>query len=170
MRVGGMKIAAIVLLSVLASLANAQTKPDETAIRKILEEEVTTWNRGDADGYSRHFATDGTFTNVQGMFFTGYKAFRDRHEEIFKGQFRGTVLQVEVVSLRFVRPDVAVVDALTWVSGFSKAGPPPMVRTDAKGRLRTRLLHVFMKDGDDWKITVYHNVDIKPGIEAPEPK
>ena len=76
---------------------------------RFLEKEVPRWTRGDTDGYSRHFATEGTFTNVQGMFFTGYKAFRDRHEEIFKRQFRGTVLQQEVVSLRFVRPDVAVV-------------------------------------------------------------
>ncbi len=165
-----MKIASIVLLSLLTSLVNAQTKPDEAAIRRILEEEVTTWNRSDADGYSRYFATEGTFTNVQGMFFTGYKAFRDRHEEIFKGQFRGTALQLEVVSLRFVRPDVAVVDALTWVSGFSKAGSPPVVHTDAKGRLRTRLLQVLVKEGDAWKIVVYHNVDIKPGIESPEPR
>ena len=165
-----MKIASIVLLSLLTTLVNAQTKPDETAIRKILEEEVTTWNRGDTDGYSRHFATEGTFTNVQGMFFTGYKAFRDRHEEIFKGQFRGTVLQQEVVSLRFVRPDVAVVDTLTWVSGFSKAGPPPVLHVAARGRLRTRLLQVLVRDGDDWKIVVYHNVDIKPGIESPEPR
>jgi uncharacterized protein (TIGR02246 family) len=165
-----MKIASIVLLSLLTTLVNAQTKPDETAIRKILEEEVTTWNRGDTDGYSRHFATEGTFTNVQGMFFTGYKAFRDRHEEIFKGQFRGTVLQQEVVSLRFVRPDVAVVDTLTWVSGFSKPGPPPVLHPDPRGRLRTRLLQVLVRDGDDWKIVVYHNVDIKAGIESPEPR
>ena len=104
------------------------------------------------------------------MFFAGYKAFRDRHEQIFKGQFRGTVLEQEVVSLRLVRPGVAVVDSLTWVSGFPKTGPPPVLQTDAKGRLRTRLLQVFVKEGDDWKIVVYHNVDIKPGIESPEPK
>jgi hypothetical protein len=80
------------------------------------------------------------------------------------------VLQDEVVSLRFVRPDVAVVDALSWVSGFSVAGPPPVLKLDAKGRLRTRLLQVLVKEGDDWKIVVYHNVDIKPGIESPEPR
>ena len=164
------KIASIVLLSLVATLVNAQTKTDEAAIRKILEEEVTMWDRGDADGYSRNFAANGTFTNVQGMFFTGYKAFRDRHEQIFKGQFRGTVLQLEVVSLRFVAPDVAVVDTLSWVSGFSKAGPPPDLNLDANGRLRTRLLLVLVRDGNDWKITVYHNVDIKPRIESPEPR
>ncbi len=63
-----------------------------------------------AQAYSQHFAADGTFTNVQGMFFTGHQAFLDRHEEIFKGMLRGTVLRQEVVSLKFVRPDTAVVE------------------------------------------------------------
>ena len=170
MKALGVKIASIVLLSLIATLTKAQTKADETAVRKILEEEVTTWNRGDTDGYSQHFAEDGTFTNVQGMFFTGHKAFRDRHEQIFKGQFRGTVLRQDVVSLRFVGPSVAVVETLTWVSGFSTAGPPPDLHLDAKGRLRTRLLQVLVRDGSDWKITVYHNVDIKTRIESPEPR
>ena len=157
-----------VLITVVPAVA--QSSSDEAAIRKILEDGVATWNRGDADGYSRHFASDGTFTNVQGMFFAGYQAFRDRHEEIFKGQFRGTVLQQQPVSIRFVRPGVAVVDSLTWVSGFPQPGPPPGLRTDEKGRLRTRLFQLFVKDGADWKIAVYHNVDVKPAVSAPEPR
>jgi uncharacterized protein (TIGR02246 family) len=165
-----MKIASIVVMLLVTTLMTAQPKQDETAIRKILEEEVATWNKGDADGYSRHFAMGGTFTNIQGMFFTGQKAFRDRHVEIFKGQFRGTVLRQQVVSLRFVRPDVAVVDTITWVSSFSKAGPPPGLHTDAGGRIRTRLLQVLVRDANDWKIVVYHNVDIKPGVNSPEPE
>src|SRR4051812_36234269 len=98
-----MKRATIVApLLLAASVALAQTPADDAAIRKILADEVTTWNQGDTDGYSRHFADNGTFTNIMGMFFTGHKDFRDRHEVIFKGAFRGTVLQQEVVSLRFV--------------------------------------------------------------------
>jgi uncharacterized protein (TIGR02246 family) len=62
----------------------AQGKPDETIIRNILDEEVTSWNKGDARVYSRHFAEDGTFTNIRGMFFTGHQEFLDKHEEIFK--------------------------------------------------------------------------------------
>ena len=113
-----------------------KTIPDETAIRQILDSEVTTWNKGDTDGYSRDFATDGTFTNIRGMFFTGHQEFRDRHEAIFKGEFRGTSLKQEIVSLRFIRPDVAIAETLTWVSGFPKAGPPPGTQVDANGRLR----------------------------------
>jgi len=41
---------------------------------------------------------------------------------------------------------------------------------DAKDRLRTRLLQVLVKRGGEWQIEVYHNADIKPTVEAPEPK
>jgi uncharacterized protein (TIGR02246 family) len=165
-----MKNASTLMLLLLTTFLSAQTNPDEMAIRKILQDEVTTWNKGDTDGYSKHFAKDGTFTNVQGMFFAGHKAFRDRHEEIFKGQFRGTVLRQQIVSLRFIRADVAIAETLTWVSGFSKGGAPPGLQTDAQGRLRTRLLQLLVRDGDDWKIAVYHNVDIKPAVKSPEPE
>ena len=163
-------VSAILGLMLFGSVIGAQYTPDETAIRRILDNEVATWNKGDTDGYSRDFATDGTFTNIRGMFFTGHQEFRDRHEAIFKGEFRGTSLKQEIVSLRFIRADVAIAETFTWVSGFSKAGPPPGTLLDANGRLRTRLLQVLKKDGGEWKIVVYHNVDVKPGVPVPEPR
>ena len=90
-------VSAILGLMLFGSVVGAQYSPDETAIRRILDNEVATWNKGDTDGYSRHFATDGTFTNIRGMFFTGHQEFRDRHEAIFKGEFRGTLLKQEIV-------------------------------------------------------------------------
>jgi uncharacterized protein (TIGR02246 family) len=150
--------------------AAAQGKPDEAAIRNILQEEVAAWNKGDALAFSQHFAADGTFTNILGMFFTGHQPFLDRHEEIFKGMFSGTVLRQDIVSLRFVRPDTAIVETLTSITGFSPSGPAPGTHTDAKGRLRTRLLQVMVREGGGWKIVVYHNVDVKPSVTAPEPQ
>ena len=38
-------------------------------IRDILQEEVTSWNKGDAHTYSKHFAESATLTNIRGMFF-----------------------------------------------------------------------------------------------------
>ncbi|HEX9839123.1 MAG TPA: SgcJ/EcaC family oxidoreductase, partial [Anaerolineales bacterium] len=69
------------------------TISDETAIRKIIHDEVVAWNQGDATAYSREFATDGTFTNIRGQFFTGYEAFLKQHEVIFHGIFKNTTLQ-----------------------------------------------------------------------------
>jgi uncharacterized protein (TIGR02246 family) len=172
MRDRRIKRAAVTVAAILVVLSvgaiRAQNNPDETAIRQILDSEVTTWNKGDTDGYSSHFAADGTFTNIRGMFFTGHQEFRDRHDAIFKGEFRGTTLKQEIVSLRFIRPDVAIAETLTWVSGFSKAGPPSGTQLDANGQLRTRLLQVLKKDASEWKIVVYHNVDVKPGVPVPE--
>ena len=159
-----------VFLALLPAAANAQNSSDTTAVKEILREEVFSWNKGDAVTYSQRFAENGTFTNVLGMFFTGHQAFLDRHVEIFKGKFHKTTLSQNIVSLQFVRPDVAIVETLTWITGFSKAGPPPGTHLDAKGRLFTRLLQVMVKDKDGWKITVYHNVDVKPGTTVPDVK
>jgi hypothetical protein len=62
-----------------------------------------------------------------------------------------------------------ICETLSWVSDFKK-GVPSDLHLDAKGRLRTRLLQVFAKRGGGWEIVVYHNVDIKPDVETPEPK
>jgi hypothetical protein len=76
--------------------------------------------------------------------------------------------QSDIVSLKFVRPNVAIVESLQTVSGFQKVLPG--TSADAEGRLRTRLLQVLVKDGGEWKIAAYHNVDVKSGVEVPEPK
>ena len=148
--------------------ALAQSTSDTTAVKAILDNEVIAWNRGDAVAYSQDFAEEGTFTNIQGLFFTGHKVFMNRHDQIFKGVFNKTVLQMKVVSLRFVRPDVIVVETLSQVSGFSPAGPPQGAHLDAKGRLFTRLSQVIVKGATAWKIASYHNVDVNPGILIPE--
>ncbi len=170
--VGRASVGVAVFLGLVLPLGaiGAQNNPDEATIRRILDSEVAAWNKGDTDAYSRHFAADGTFTNIRGQFFTGYQEFRDRHDVIFKGDFRGTTLKQDIVSLRFIRPDVAIAETLTSVSGFSKPGPPPVLQLDANGRLRTRLLQVLKKDGGEWKIVAYHNVDVKPGVPVPDPR
>lgn len=163
------KIAFVILMVQYTNIISAQSKADTIAIQNILQDETNFWNKGDAKGYSQNFAVDGTFTNILGLYFTGHENFMIRHEEIFKGVFKGTVLTKKLVSLKFVHPDVAVVETLSFINGFSVDGPPKGANLDEKGRLRTRLLQVIVRDGSGWKIVAYHNVDLKPGIPAPEP-
>ncbi|GAB3893620.1 hypothetical protein GCM10028803_07920 [Larkinella knui] len=155
------------LVMLFATPTKAQQNPDSLAIQTILQEEVSSWNGGDAQTYSKHFAENGTFTNIRGMFFTGHQQFLERHVEIFKGMFAKTVLQQDVVSFRFLSKDVAIVETLTWITGFSKNGSPKAIHVDSKGRLHTRLLQVLQKQAGDWKIVVYHNVDLKPDTPVP---
>jgi uncharacterized protein (TIGR02246 family) len=157
---------AIVLVETVA--ATPQTSPDETSVRNIITEEISAWTSGDAAAYSRHFAADGTFTNIRGEFFTGREPFIQKHDNLFKGPFHGSTLKQDIVSLKFVRPDVAVVEVLTSVTGIPKLFPG--TNTDDKGRLRTRLLQVLVKDGGEWKITTYDNTDVKSGVAVPDPQ
>jgi uncharacterized protein (TIGR02246 family) len=141
---------------------------DEAAIRKIVQDEIAAWNRGDATAYSRQFAADGTFTNIRGQFFTGHAAFLKQHEVIFQGLFKNTTLRQDIVSLKLIEPSVAVVETLTSVSGLSQTSPGTVM--DSKGRLRTRLLQVVARRSAGWEIVAYHNVDVKPGVQVPEPQ
>lgn len=146
--------------------AGAQAPADEAAIRSIVQNEIDTWNKGDAVGYSKDFATNGTFTNIRGQFFNGYDGFLKQHQVIFDGIFKNTTLKQRVVSLKFVRPDVAVVETVTAVSGMAQ---PPTGVTLYEGQIHTRLLQIVAKENGVWKIVTYHNTDVKPGILFTEP-
>src|SRR4249920_1140617 len=104
----------VVVMALFTTIALPQNNLDTTTIQNILQEEVVSWNNGDAAAYSKHFAADGTFTNILGMFFTGQKAYLEGHEEIFKGRFNKTKLEQKIVSLKFVGSNVAIVETLTW--------------------------------------------------------
>jgi uncharacterized protein (TIGR02246 family) len=150
----------------IAGQVAPQPPADEAAIQSIVQNETDTWNKGDAVGYSKDFAANGTFTNIRGQFFTGYDGFLKQHQVIFDGIFKNTTLSQRVVSLKFVRPDVAIVETLTAVAGVTQ---PPTGVVLHEGRLRTRLLQIVVRDNGVWKIVTYHNTDVKPGIPVTEP-
>jgi uncharacterized protein (TIGR02246 family) len=153
---------------VLTSQLTAQSRSDTAAVRNIVKNEIETWNKGDATGYSRDFAMSGTFTNIRGQFFTGHPGYLKQHEVIFQGIFNNTTLKQEIVSLKFIRPDVAVLETATTVNGAAES--PVGVTRDANGRIRTRLMQVVAKENGIWKILTYHNVDVKPQIPFTYPR
>jgi len=162
-----MRLFVLATVLVAAIAAASQPQPDDAAIRLIIQEEVAAWNSGDVGAYAHHFATDGTFTNIRGEFFVGREAFVQKHTFLFNGPFHGSTLKQDIVSLQFVRPDVAIVEVLTSVSGIQKL--PPGTNADSKGRLRTRLLQVLVKNKGEWRIASYHNTDVKSDVSLADP-
>jgi uncharacterized protein (TIGR02246 family) len=121
----------------------------------LLDDLTDAWNRGDAEAFSARYRDDGTFTNVFGTFHSGRAEFTRRHAEVFAGFLKGTRIAMTTRKLRFVRPDVAVIDLdvayadfRTWPSG---------VQPTSDG-LHASLLMVLVEDGGDWMIAAYHNV------------
>jgi uncharacterized protein (TIGR02246 family) len=135
------------------------TPADEARIREIIAEQVAAWNAGDGKAFSASFAENGSFTNIRGTVFYGHRAFEDRHIEIFRTFFKGSKLAMSPTRIRFVRPDVGIVDIATEVSGLRDT--PPGVTPGVDGRIHTRLQQVFVKNDGVWRVESYHNVDVK---------
>jgi uncharacterized protein (TIGR02246 family) len=153
----------IVLLAL--SLSPIQAPPpgqtaDDTAIRAIVAEQADAWNAGDAKRYAQRLAAEASFTNLFGMVMYGAPAFEARHAEILATFYKGTTKHHAVRRVRFVTPDVAIVDIDNEVRGVKSM--PARIVVPADGVVKTQLMEVFVRRDGRWWVDAYHNVDVKP--------
>jgi uncharacterized protein (TIGR02246 family) len=154
--------AVLAWLSIATVLARqpATAGEGETAIREIVAAQAAAWNAGDGAGYGKDVAADASFTNIFGMVMYGSDAFVVRHRQILSTFFKGTTKRHVIRRIRFVTPDVAIVDIDNELRGIRSM--PPGIPTPADGVLRTQLMQVFVKRDGRWQVEAYHNVDTKP--------
>ena len=151
------------LLSIVALLpvaASAQDTAAETAIRAIIAEQAVAWNAGDGARYASRLAPEASFTNLFGMVMYGARAFVKRHQEILSTFYKGTTKKHAVRRIRFVTPDVAIVDIDNEVHGVKAM--PAGISVPPDGIIKTQLMEVFVRRNGQWWIEAYHNVDTKP--------
>jgi uncharacterized protein (TIGR02246 family) len=101
------------LLLVFATFANAQEKPDEQAVRKVVVDFAEAINRGDAKAFAALFRDDADFVVITGKYLKGRNEIVTYHSGLFTGGFQGSHLDVTSVAIRFLRPDVAVARVAT---------------------------------------------------------
>jgi uncharacterized protein (TIGR02246 family) len=127
---------------------------DEQEIQKVLAQQVEAWNRHDAKAFSMVFAEDADFTNVVGMSTHGRAEIEKFHAPMFATRFKDTHLKITNTKIRFIKADVAAVDA--W---WEMTGAKTQEGKDIS--LRKGLLNFVMtKEGGQWFITVMHNMDL----------
>ena len=130
----------------------------ESAIRDIVAAQAAAWDSGDGAAYSRHVAPDVSFTNIFGTVIYGAAAFTERHRQILETFYRGTTKRQVIRRIRFVTPDVAVVDIANEVHGVTAM--PAGMTVPPDGVVRTELMQVFVSRDGEWIIEAYHNVPI----------
>jgi uncharacterized protein (TIGR02246 family) len=146
------------------STSSAQDATSEAAIRSIVAEQVVAWDAGDGTRYANHLAPEASFTNLFGMVMYGAPAFAKRHNEILSTFYKGTNKKHTVRRIRFVVPDVAIVDIDNEVRGVKAM--PGGIALPTDGVVRTQLMEVFVRRDGQWLIEAYHNVDTKPLVAA----
>jgi len=135
----------------------------ESLIRAIVADQVEAWDAGDGRAYAQHLTPDASFTNLFGMVMYGAPAFAKRHAEILTTFYKCTTKHHTIRRIRFVTPDVAIVDIDNEVRGVRAM--PEGIAAPPDGIMRTQLMEVFVRDDDRWWVAAYHNVDVKPSAK-----
>ena len=133
----------------------------QAGILAVIEAESAAWNAGDAEAFAARVLPDVVFTNIVGRFSVGKEPFVAQHAHIFSTIYKNSRLQMSLAHLAFVRPDVAIVDTICALSGYSKA--PPGIEA-ADGVIRTRLEQVMVQQDGGWWVASFHNVAINPTL------
>jgi uncharacterized protein (TIGR02246 family) len=140
-------------------VATSQDGSAEMQIRNIVAAQAAAWDAGDAKAYAKHIAPDVSFTNLFGMVMYGQAVFAERHGQILATFYKGTTKHHAIRRIRFVTPDVAIVDIDNEVRGVKAM--PAGIRVPPDGVVKTQLMEVFVRRDDRWWIEAYHNVDTK---------
>jgi uncharacterized protein (TIGR02246 family) len=140
------------------------TARDEADLSGLVTTFVEGWNAGSGDTLARAFATDADFTNVMGLHAHGRDVIARGHDEILATVFRGTRLAATVDQIRYLRPDVAVVDATLTLRG---ADGEPVAMLPAG---HSSAGFVATRESGSWAIAVFRNMIpfVRPAAGAVE--
>jgi uncharacterized protein (TIGR02246 family) len=131
---------------------------DEKDIRTLLTEFVEGWNSHEATVFSKVFEEDADFTNVMGVSKSGRPAIEALHAPLFKTIWAFSTLTITESKIRFIKPDVAAVDARWILDGLKDSN-------NADRPSRNGLLSfVITKKNGRWMVTVMHNMDLPNSI------
>ncbi|QJW98575.1 YybH family protein [Frigoriglobus tundricola] len=119
-----------------AAQSPKKDNPEEAALLKRAEAFVEAFHSGDAKRVAAFWAADGDYTDLTGKRLTGRDALEKSFAAFFEAN-KGAKLRIEIESLRFVTPEVAIEDGVTAV--LAPDGGPP-------SRAKYTIVHV-KKDG-----------------------
>ena len=146
-------LALILVSTVTSSTQTSQnSSSDEAAVRQVVQQVQDAWNAHDGRAFAAPFAPDSDYVNVRGERAKGREAIEKGHTAIFSTIYKDSYNVGTVKSIRFLRPDIAVVHA-EWTLEF-RAGSETR-----KGHAMNTM--VMTKDNGKWSIAVFHNTPIE---------
>jgi uncharacterized protein (TIGR02246 family) len=150
------------ILLVVASLfadvgaGRAQSKKDEAAVRNIPQAFAAAWATHDGQQLAKIMAEDVDFVNVNGEWLVGKKDFSLFHSRLLSKRFRDSTVTPLNVSVRFLRPDLAVLHWDWRIEGDRNFG-----QTLRKPRFGIFTM-IVAKTGEEWLVTVAQNTNHMP--------
>lgn len=112
-------VLAIVTASVAAPRPATQgsSSQDEEAIRKAQDQFAASWNQHDAAAMANLWTEDGDWIGPDGNFMQGRTKIENYLAEAHTGDWATSKNSLKVTGIRFLKPDVAVVNAEYEITG-----------------------------------------------------
>jgi uncharacterized protein (TIGR02246 family) len=136
------------------------TSNDNAQLTALFGRMLQAWTDGDARAYGECFTDDSDYVSYDGARAIGRAPMVESHDRLFRGVLAGSRLVGEVESIRYVRPDVAVMHATGSVL-------TPWQKTLPKKRLSRQTI-LAVRDGGEWRVAALHNGRVRP-VQIPAP-
>jgi uncharacterized protein (TIGR02246 family) len=107
------------------------------------------WNWGDGNAFAAPFADDADFVAFDGSYFKGRQEIATFHQMLFDQFLKGSLLVGKVRSVRFLTPDVAVMNA---VGGTVMPG-----QSDLEPERNSIQTVVATKRAGEWHLATFQN-------------
>ena len=151
-----------VLLLLWATPASAQQPAtgrslpaaDEQAIRQLMKDQETAWNRHDMAAFTKPLRDDAEGINVAGMYWSGKAAIVKHLVEFHATFLKDCSEYIDEMQIHPVDESHAIVVSIWRVSAFKGPGG------ELIPACRHRDTSVLVKEADGWKVVHFHNTTI----------
>ncbi|MBC8646282.1 MAG: SgcJ/EcaC family oxidoreductase [Thermoanaerobaculia bacterium] len=134
---------ALVLCTLIVPAALA-ADGDEAAIRKVHADFTAAWNRHDPAALAAIWSDNGDLVNPEGRWAKGKAEVQKNFAGEQGGIFKSSTFTNIVTGVRFLAPNIAVVDASFEIQNATPPNAPPMTQ---KGLYKA----VMVKEGGTWR-------------------
>jgi uncharacterized protein (TIGR02246 family) len=143
--------------------AHAQSQEDKAAVQNVPHAFAAAWAKHDGQQLGKIMSENVDFVDVAGDWLRGRTDFALYHSRLLSGRFSDSTLTPLATSVRFLRPDLAV---LHW--SWKIEGDRNLDLTPRKPRFGLFTMIVEKTDGK-WLVTVAQNTNrIPPPKPDPE--
>ena len=101
--------------------AKAQTKADQEAVGKLPQAFSDAWAKHDGHELAKMMAGDVDFVTVATTYLQGQSDFEKFHVRLLSGRFKDSTITPLETTMRFLRPDMAVVHWSWKIAGDKNA-------------------------------------------------
>ncbi len=137
----------------MTTQAQINTATDETQIRDLVKTMEMGWAKKDGNLFAKPFSENADYVIINGLHITGRQAIAEGHQTIFQSFYRHTFISASVKSIRFLKPDIAVVHVNSHMTGTSNGQ-----NVDTKAIISL----VIEKSTAGWQVASFQNTGIQP--------